>query len=662
MKPIEPDIHVPAPLRDLPIFLCWRLEPQYEGDPKPLKVPYYPSGGRRAGKQGSGEDRAKLTTYALAKAQAAKRGMTGVGIALLDGYDIVAVDVDNCVVDGKVPEEILEAVGMTYSEYSPSGRGIRALFRGDIGNRKAPTTLTDYGFEVFSTSGYVTLTGNMLDHVDLIGMEDTLQSVTPKLLELCERRFGAGGSDGNLGAPLSESDRFWNDVTPTLGLSVERMEEALGKLDPDMGRDEWIRVGMALHHETKGDDTGFELWDEWSAPGSTYPGTEGLRVQWESFTRREGSGRAPITMATVLKMAKEAGGITTAPTEHDQLVSPSGTQRFNLLDRAGIMAQQQQEWLIKGLVPKRGLGVVFGPSQSGKSFLLLDMLAAIGRGAPWFGHRVKQAHVTYVMLEGEAGLRNRVVALERQHEREIPPGFRALVQHFDLSDPVQVEALGELLPKGGVTAIDTLNRSAPGLDENAAQDMGKIIGGMKRLQELTEGLVICVHHTGKDATKGMRGHSSLHAALDMAIEVGRGDVVRWWKAAKVKDGADDHVHAFKLKVIELGVDEDGDPITSCAIEPDHSSAAARRPPKGKNQKAVYARLRNQLGADGWTEGDGLEPPEISHERALALAIDLLGDINASRPAARAIEAINGLISGRHLLVRVDGMQKWLSLN
>ena len=129
MKPIQSDIHVPAEIRDLPIFLCWRLEPQYEGDPKPLKMPYYANGSRRAGKQGSREDRAKLTTYALAKAQAAKRSMTGIGIALLEGHDIVAVDVDNCVIEGKVPEEILEAVGMTYTEYSPSGRGVRALIR-----------------------------------------------------------------------------------------------------------------------------------------------------------------------------------------------------------------------------------------------------------------------------------------------------------------------------------------------------------------------------------------------------------------------------------------------------------------------------------------------------------------------------------------------------
>jgi hypothetical protein len=419
---------------------------------------------------------------------------------------------------------------------------------------------------------------------------------------------------------------------------------------------------MALHHETEGDDTGFDLWDEWSLGGVQYPNTKELRKQWNSFERRKGSNRRQVTMASVIKMAKEANRKPGAISAYGQPAFPTKGARFNLLDRAGIMSQPRQDWLIKGLLPTRGLGVVFGPSQSGKSFLLLDMLAAIADGEPWFGYRVKRTHVTYVMLEGEGGLRNRVSALEYQHGREIPPNFLALVQHFDLSDPMQVEELGQLLPKGGVTAIDTLNRSAPGLDENAAHEMGKIIAGMKRLQELTEGLVICVHHTGKDASKGMRGHSSLHAALDMAIEVGRGDLTRWWKAAKVKDGADDRTRCFKLNVIDLGIDVDGDAITSCAIEPDSSAAALRPAPKGKNQKPVYQRLRGQLDADGWAKHSEGQPPEIPYERALAVACDILGDADSKRPRSRAAEVLDGLINGRHLFVRGDGVEKWLSLN
>ena len=58
------------------------------------------------------------------------------------------------------------------------------------------------------------------------------------------------------------------------GLSVAQIEAILKHLSPDMGREDWIRVGMALHHECEGDDTGFDQWDEWSSDGATYPRSE----------------------------------------------------------------------------------------------------------------------------------------------------------------------------------------------------------------------------------------------------------------------------------------------------------------------------------------------------------------------------------------------------
>lgn len=87
-----------------------------------------------------------------------------------------------------------------------------------------------------------------------------------------------------------------------------------------------------------------------------------------------------------------------------------------------------------------------------------------------------------------------------------------------------------------VVMIDTLNRAAPDMDENSSRDMGMALEGCKQLQALTGGLVALVAHTGKDVTKGLRGHSSLFAALDAAIEVSRDDTQRQWKSGKVKDG------------------------------------------------------------------------------------------------------------------------------
>lgn len=113
----------PTELRQFAGWLCWRSE-QHEGEPKPRKVPYYSTGGRRYGKQGSENDRGKLVTFAAARDAAARLGMDGVGLAMLPDWGITALDFDHCVdADGNVPPEIAEIASQTYTEYSPSGQG-----------------------------------------------------------------------------------------------------------------------------------------------------------------------------------------------------------------------------------------------------------------------------------------------------------------------------------------------------------------------------------------------------------------------------------------------------------------------------------------------------------------------------------------------------------
>ena len=99
-----------------------------------------------------------------------------------------------------------------------------------------------------------------------------------------------------------------------------------------------------------------------------------------------------------------------------------------------------------------------------------------------------------------------------------------MLQPFKLTEPQDVADMAAAVLSAGagaVTFIDTLNASAPGIDENASRDMGLLGEAAKALQALTGGLVAAVHHTGKDAARGLRGHSSLFAALDAAVEVSR---------------------------------------------------------------------------------------------------------------------------------------------
>jgi hypothetical protein len=582
------DIHVPAPLRDLPIFLCWRLEPRYEGDPKPLKVPYYPLGNKRVGRQGAPEDRSQLTTFAVARDQAARRGMTGIGLALLEGYDIVAIDVDNCVTDGKLPSEILHAVGSTYAEYSPSGRGIRAIMRGNIGNHKAPTTDTDYGFEVFSTTGFCTLTGNALDHIDILGLEDTVGKVSPAITEICERRFGSST------ARVSDPDDFMIGREPKIGLSVSQMEELLSVLDPDMPREDWIRVAMGLSHECDGDDTGFYLWDEWSAQGSKYPGEEALRTQWDSFERRKGAGHRQVTMASVLKMAKEAGASSTprptlAATVDDLRTAMSAvaatpalgmftpedyTGRFPITSLAVSIMLEPGGWLVKNVLPAAGLIVLFGASGSGKTFVAIDLAYAIAMGVQWRGNRVKKGRVLIIAAEGGKGMSKRLKAYLKHHKidpNDADIGLLTVPPNFLLSEDV-TELAAAVAASGGadVIIVDTFAQVTPGANENSSEDVGLALGNARALEMATGATILAVDHSGKDASKGVRGWSGKFAAADAVLEVLKHENgTRELRIAKMKDGDDGLKWGFRLETIVVGMDADGDPVTSCvAVEAD----------------------------------------------------------------------------------------------
>lgn len=584
MRRIAPqvrDIHAPAPLRDMPLWLVWRMEGALDGG-KPLKVPYYPLGGRRAGKQGSPEDRSKLTTFAVAKAEAAKRGMDGIGFATLDG-DVCALDFDNCVVDGKVDSAVLTAIGATYAELSPSGKGVRAVVRGDLGNRKAPTTDTEFGFETFSTTGFVTVTGNMLPHVDLLGLEDTIGPITAEVEQMCERRFGSAKPKA------VDPDDFMAGREPKIGLSEERMRELVLKIDPDLGRDEWIRVGMALHHETDGGEEGFDLWNEWSSEGYKYPSEEALRGQWDSFERRRGSVGRQVTMASVIKLANAAApaSVDDIVARADEIVKANGASsgahtpegwegKFVGHSADSLTHGKPVEWLIKGVVPAADLVSIYGASGAGKSFVALDMAAAIARGVPWRGRKTKQGRVLYVAAEGSGGYGNRVKALCDLYCIDaaalniafvtLPPN---VLEEGDISELVaSAKAIGDII----FIIIDTLAQVTPGANENTSEDMGRALANLRLIGQATGATVMPVHHAGKDLSRGARGWSGMKGAMDAEIEVNRDPETdaREIVVRKQKDGQDGERFGFRLETVVLGVDGDGDAITSCIVVPEEA--------------------------------------------------------------------------------------------
>lgn len=310
--------------------------------------------------------------------------------------------------------------------------------------------------------------------------------------------------------------------------------------------------------------------------------------------------------------------------------------RFKLLGRDDLHALPPLSWRVRGVLPAVGLAALFGPSASGKSFLGFDLAAYIAEGRDWFGHRVNAAAVVYVALEGEAGFKLRAEAWEQANGRTLPTGLRLVLQGFKLADDVPdlAAAILAAVGAGAVVFVDTLNRAAPTADENSSRDMGEILEGAKQLQALTGGLVVLIHHTGKDAARGLRGHSSLFAAMDAAIEVTRDGDRREWKVSKAKDGQDGEAFPFRLEVVQLAPDEDGDEVSSCVVRRDESpeNATRSRLPKGGNQKVVLDALGDLLRKSA-DRGKASAPPQRPCVET-EVAVDAIGPRLMCEPLRR----------------------------
>ena len=229
---------------------------------------------------------------------------------------------------------------------------------------------------------------------------------------------------------------------------------------------------------------------------------------------------------------------------------------------------------------------------------------------------------------------NRIRAYETYHGINLPSDtFKVVLDEVSLfkSDITQfARAVNEFGQGSGIIVIDTLAQASKGADENSSVDMGLIIGSAQKLQKITGGLVLLIHHVGKDASRGQRGHSSLEGAIDAAIEVRSPNTGRVWIADKVKDGVRGMTEGFRLEVIELGYDDDGDVITSCVALDDTSRAPVLQPVQGKHQQRVYQVLQSKYAKGA----------VVSWAVLLDLALSVVTDVD--RPSTRAAEALRAL--------------------
>jgi AAA domain-containing protein/bifunctional DNA primase/polymerase-like protein/primase-like protein len=371
----------------------------------------------------------------------------------------------------------------------------------------------------------------------------------------------------------------------------ERVKSAAAALSPDCEYPEWMRIVFAIL--ATGLPDAMDIAREWSegAPDRFDDRAFETLVRSYKDDRRGGDLIGP---GTLFHLAKREGWVDPKPGSRAD--DGLGERRFQVIPAHEFTQAGPVSWLVRNLLQRDGLGVLYGEPGSGKSFLVLDLSGAIARGAEWRGLPVTCGPVVYVVAEGAGGFRKRLEAYAQHHGVDLaalPIGVIADAPNFLRDDDRPIARAVEAYGGAVLIVVDTLASVTPGGNENAAEDMGAVIGRCKRLQAETGAFVLLVHHSGKDSGRGARGWSGLRGAVDLEIEITRNGEDRAAKVTKQKDGEDGEAFPFRLSVVDLGPDAEGNPSTSCVVEHvDSMPEGAKRQPAGTVQKIVYQVVRD----------------------------------------------------------------------
>lgn len=243
--------------------------------------------------------------------------------------------------------------------------------------------------------------------------------------------------------------------------------------------------------------------------------------------------------------------------------------------------------LIEGVLTSGDGSVLYGDSNSGKTFLVIDMAASVARGVPWMDKRTEPGLVVYLAAESPASVRGRLQAYQKHHDCKVP-NFAIVQSPIDLfdgdADTNRVITLVQQLERQRKQKVrlivgDTLARLSAGANENAGQDMGLVVRRFDRIRTECKAHFLLIHHSGKVSAAGARGWSGIRAAVDTEIEISDSPSGRCVEITKQRDlSTKGERIGFRLDVVTLGPTKWGMPATSCVV------AAADAPVKQQGKR------------------------------------------------------------------------------
>lgn len=400
-----------------------------------------------------------------------------------------------------------------------------------------------------------------------------------------------------------------------------RIAAALAAIPNDKPADweYWNYVGMAAWRATGGNSAGWEAFNAWSARNPSYD-AEATRARWDHYAT---SPPTQLGAGTIFHLANEASPYGFFRRQHPQPdtqdIDPDRPDIFPVEHFHDIQITADASDFVEGLLVNGSMAIVYGESNSGKTFFVSDLALHVACGWAWNGREVDQGAVVYLAMEGAHGIRNRIAAFRQAHgiapQAFVP--FYVIPVSMNLLDPkADVERLlrtvrhvcKDLAVPLRMIVVDTLSRALAGGNENAPDDMGAIVTNGTRIQQETGANVVWIHHSGKDQAKGARGHSLLRAATDTEIEVTADGQDRRATVTKQREMECIGEFPFVLEVVELGTNKRGKAVTSCVVSHKNSDLQTPRQPTRRligHAKRALELLQDALADQGQTGYGGV---------------------------------------------------------
>lgn len=233
------------------------------------------------------------------------------------------------------------------------------------------------------------------------------------------------------------------------------------------------------------------------------------------------------------------------------------------------------EYLIKNYIYENTINLIYGKSNSFKSFLSVSLGCHIATGINWNGCKVKKTGVLYIVGEGGNGLSKRVKSWcdVYNHGSQINNFWRVDAPVFVSEESDFLKLISDIKTINDefkeeikFIVIDTLARCFGDGNENRSHDMSKYIKACDLLKRETGAAILLIHHTGKDQSRGARGSTALQAAVDAEFLVNRfDDLSLILTCSKMKDTVEPAVQKFNLREMELFEDNDQQIVTSLCL-------------------------------------------------------------------------------------------------